>query len=79
MSNNIRWLIIGLELLMVATMPAAALPRATDRGEMKVSETRKEIVVEAYECVARHDKTAGGCLGSVYLKEVDRQLLGGLA
>ncbi len=79
MSNNIRWITIAVGLLMVATMPAVALPRATDRGEMKVSEARDQIVVAAYEWVARHDKSAGGCLGSVYLKEVDRELLGGLA
>jgi hypothetical protein len=53
----------------------AMLPRATDRGRLRVRQTRDEIVVSAYEWTARHNRHEGGCLAHVSLK-VGRELLG---
>ncbi len=53
------------------------LPVATDRGNLSVQKTADAIIIEAYEWEVRHDRNAGGCLSSIELTEVDRQLLSG--
>lgn len=55
------------------------MPVAADRAELSVRTTADEVVIEAYEWEARHDTDAGGCLSSVRLTRVDRELLSGPA